>query len=77
MTIARDLGIGRIRADNVRFDFTYIRIYINPMDISFDPAKDARNVARRGLSFARAADFDWAGALILEDKRREYGEQRF
>ncbi len=39
------------------------------MDISFDPAKDARNVACRGLSFARAADFDWAGADIIEDAR--------
>jgi uncharacterized DUF497 family protein len=47
------------------------------MDISFDPAKDARNVARRGISFARAEDFDWAGALIVEDTRRDYGEPRF
>jgi uncharacterized DUF497 family protein len=37
------------------------------MDISFDPAKDARNIVLRGLSFARAVDFDWASALILED----------
>ncbi len=47
------------------------------MDISFDPAKDARNIVLRGLSFARAVDFDWASALILEDTRREYGERRF
>jgi len=47
------------------------------VDISFDPAKDARNVARRGLSFARAADFDWAGADIIEDVRFIYPEQRF
>lgn len=47
------------------------------MDISYDPAKDARNVARRGLSFARVMDFDWPSALIVEDKRRDYGEQRY
>ncbi|HLB30967.1 MAG TPA: BrnT family toxin [Gammaproteobacteria bacterium] len=47
------------------------------MDISFDPAKDARNIARRGLSFARAADFDWDSVLIMEDTRRSYGERRF
>ncbi len=48
------------------------------MDISFDPAKDARNIARRGLSFARrAADFDWAGADIIEDVRFAYPEHRF
>ena len=47
------------------------------MDISFDPAKDAWNIARRGLPFARAADFDWDSALIKEDTRRSYGERRF
>jgi uncharacterized protein len=57
--------------------FAYIRIYINSMDISFDSAKDARNVACRGLSFARAVDFDWAGALVVEDQRKNYGERRF
>lgn len=47
------------------------------MDISFDPAKDARNLATRGLSFARAADFEWETAVIKEDLRRDYGERRF
>ncbi len=47
------------------------------MDISFDPAKDGRNVATRGLSFMRVADFDWGSALILEDFRKDYGERRF
>ena len=47
------------------------------MDISFDPAKDARNIARRGLSFARATEFDWTNALIVEDTRRDYGEWRY
>jgi uncharacterized DUF497 family protein len=47
------------------------------MDISFDPAKDVRNVALRGLSFARAADFDWDGADIIEDVRFVYTERRF
>lgn len=46
------------------------------MDISYDPAKDARNIALRGLSFARAIDFEWASALIVEDRRRDYGEPR-
>lgn len=47
------------------------------MDISFDPAKDARNIATRGLSFARAIDFEWDGADIIEDVRFVYPEQRF
>jgi len=47
------------------------------MDISFDPAKNARNVAVHGVSLAQAADFGWHEALITEDTRRDYGERRF
>jgi uncharacterized protein len=47
------------------------------MDISFDPAKNARNVAVHGSSLAQAADFGWHEALIAEDTRRDYGERRF
>lgn len=47
------------------------------MDISFDPAKNARNVAERGLPFSRAAEFDFQTAVIEEDTRRAYPERRF
>jgi uncharacterized DUF497 family protein len=47
------------------------------VDISFDPAKNARNIALRGISFERAVDFDWSLALVLEDLRRDYGEPRY
>lgn len=47
------------------------------MDISFDAAKSECNVAKRGISFERAAEFEWDSALIVEDLRRPYGEQRF
>jgi uncharacterized DUF497 family protein len=47
------------------------------VDISFDPAKNARNIALRGNSFERAVDFDWSLALVLEDLRRDYGEPRY
>lgn len=46
------------------------------MDITFDPAKNARNTRERGLSFERAADFDFATAVIEIDRRRDYGEIR-
>jgi hypothetical protein len=46
-------------------------------DTSFDPAKDERNVAERGISFAAAEAFEWNTALIAEDLRRDYGERRF
>lgn len=46
-------------------------------DISFDPTKDKRNLAERGISFSAAEDFEWNTALIVEDLRRDYGERRF
>ena len=47
------------------------------MDFSFDPAKSARNLAERGIRFEAAADFDWSRALVVEDRRKDYGERRF
>ena len=46
------------------------------MEITFDPAKSAKNIRERGLSFIRAADFDFEGATFLLDERRDYGEAR-
>lgn len=46
------------------------------MRITFDPAKNARNVAERGLSFERVADLAWATATSREDTRKDYGERR-
>lgn len=47
------------------------------MQITYDPAKDARNVEERGLPFALVRDFDWSSALIVEDDRFDYGESRY
>lgn len=47
------------------------------MDLSFGRAKDGRNVALRGISLARATDFDWNSAPIVEDTRKDYGETRY
>jgi hypothetical protein len=46
------------------------------MRFTFDPAKSEKNMAERGLSFALAAELDWATALIVEDTRHDYGELR-
>jgi hypothetical protein len=46
------------------------------MEISFDPAKNAINIALRGLSFERAADFEFETALFSPDVRHDYGEAR-
>ena len=44
------------------------------MGITFDPAKNERNIRERGLSFDRAADFDFETALIADYSRK--GEMR-
>jgi uncharacterized DUF497 family protein len=44
--------------------------------IAFDPEKDARNIARHGLSLADFTGFDEEAAVQVDD-RRDYGETRF
>ena len=44
------------------------------MGITYDPAKNVRNINERGLSFERAADFDFKTALIADYFRN--GEMR-
>ncbi len=47
------------------------------MQITFDPAKNERNIHERGLSFEMAAEFNFESAVTTEDTRRDYGENRF
>ena len=47
------------------------------MKISFDKAKDEKNIEQRNLSFEMVVDLDWDNAVIFEDTRKDYGEQRF
>ena len=44
------------------------------MGITYDPAKNERNIRERGRSFERAADFDFKTALIADYSR--HGEKR-
>ena len=46
------------------------------MRIEFDPAKDAVNLAKHGVSLALARELDWEAALVWIDDRFEYGELR-
>jgi uncharacterized DUF497 family protein len=46
------------------------------MRIEFDPAKDAANHAKHGVSLSMAVDLDWEAALVWVDERFEYGETR-
>lgn len=45
------------------------------MSIEFDSDKDARNIAKHGISLARAADMRILN--FIEDDRNAYGETRY
>lgn len=47
------------------------------MTVSFDPAKDAINRAKHGLSLARADEVDLRTAVVRPDDRLDYGEPRW
>lgn len=47
------------------------------MEITYDPAKDASNQAKHGVSLAEAAHLDWDGMIVLPDTRNDYGEDRY
>ncbi|MFQ1083777.1 BrnT family toxin [Bordetella trematum] len=47
------------------------------MDIAYDPAKNDKNIAERGLSFELAHGFEWNSALVIEDARQDYSEVRY
>lgn len=45
--------------------------------ITFDPAKDAANIAKHGVSLALAAEMVIEEAVVLIDDRKNYGETRY
>jgi uncharacterized protein len=42
------------------------------MQIEFDPAKDAANLAKHGASLSLAGELDWDAALVWVDDRFGY-----
>ena len=46
------------------------------MNVTFDPAKDAANLANHGFSLLDALGFEWEAAVVWLDKRHEYDEAR-
>ncbi|HXF38104.1 MAG TPA: BrnT family toxin [Blastocatellia bacterium] len=46
------------------------------MRIDFDPAKDAANKRKHGVSLSIAGELDWESALVWVDDRFEYDEIR-
>ena len=45
--------------------------------IEFNPAKDASNLDKHGLSLGDAESFEWQTAVVREDVRAPYPEPRF
>jgi uncharacterized DUF497 family protein len=46
------------------------------MNVTFDPAKDASNLAKHGFSLLDAVGFEWETAVVWPDTRRDYDEAR-
>ncbi len=46
------------------------------MIYEWDDLKRQANIAKHGVDFSLAEDFDWNHATDTEDDRREYGETR-
>ena len=46
------------------------------MNIEFDPAKDALNIAKHGVSLTLTGKIEWSDVLCAPDTRWDYGEVR-
>lgn len=46
------------------------------MRVTFDPAKDAANLEKHGISLLDAMGFEWDTALVWSVTRQDYGEPR-
>jgi len=46
-------------------------IYNKCVEISYDPVKNKRNIRERGLSFERAADFDFDTTVYVRGLRKD------
>lgn len=43
----------------------------------WDEEKAATNLTKHGVAFQSATSFDWKTALIVADRRTDYGEDRY
>lgn len=46
-------------------------------EFEWDEAKRLTNLEKHGLDFAEVAGFELLAAVIVPDRRRDYGENRF
>jgi hypothetical protein len=56
---------------------SYLFVYtISVMNITFDPAKERRNLSKHHVSLNEAKKLEWDWLLVMPDIRRDYGELR-
>lgn len=46
------------------------------MKVVFDPSKNLANLAKHGIGLLEAESLEWETAVVVQDGRRSYGEQR-
>ena len=46
-------------------------------DYEWDYEKARLNIEKHGVAFETVHDFEWETALVLEDDREDYGEERY
>ena len=56
-----------------RFLSPILWVYEIMMEIEFDPAKEAENIAKHGVSLQATEGFDWDTAFEREDDRLRRG----
>ncbi len=47
------------------------------MQYDWDESKRVANLAKHGVDFIEAEDFDWKTAIEAQDNRIDYGEERW
>ena len=50
---------------------------VAPLTYEWDEEKAKVNEAERDIHFSAVLGFDWESAVVVEDTRKHYGEQRF
>ncbi len=74
-TLSTRLSTGAVENRPGRTLFSYVQN--NPFTCyAFDPTKLAASVAKHGVWFSAADEFEWESALVVVDSRKSYGEPR-
>ena len=57
-------------------DLRFFVYTIKHVNVTYDPAKNAENLRKHGISLQRAEDFDFTTAFYDDDDSQDYGEVR-